>query len=130
MVVWISEAVVLAVHEEQLAEHGGAPGLRDRALLSSALARPQQLIAYGDSVDLAHLAAAYGYGLMRNHPFVDGNKRVALVVVELFLALNGLGLDAGDVDCVEVLLETAAGSRSEADLANWIRNHSIERSSR
>lgn len=81
-------------------------------------------------MDLAHLAAAYGYGLMRNHPFVDGNKRVALVVVELFLALNGLGLDAGDVDCVEVLLETAAGSRSEADLANWIRNHSIERSSR
>jgi death-on-curing protein len=85
LVVWIDEAVVLAIHEEQLAEHGGAPGLRDRALLSSALARPQHLIAYADSADLAQLAAAYGYGLMRNHPFVDGNKWVALVVVELFL---------------------------------------------
>lgn len=128
MVVWIDEAVVLAIHEEQLAEHGGAPGLRDRALLSSALARPQHLIAYADSADLAQLAAAYGYGLMRNHPFVDGNKRVALVVVELFLALNGLCLDAGDADCVEVSLETAGGSRSETEFANWIRDHSVERS--
>ena len=122
-IVWVGEAVVLAIHDEQLAEHGGAPGLRDAGLLKSTLARPQTLQVYEAASDLPSFAAAYGYGLARNHPFVDGNKRTALVVVELFLALNGLRLTADDEACVLVILEIAAGSRSEAAFAAWIRDH-------
>lgn len=122
-IVWVGEAVVLAVHDEQLVEHGGAPGLRDAGLLKSTLARPQTLQVYEASSDLPSLAAAYGYGLARNHPFVDGNKRTSLVVVELFLALNGLRLAVDDEACVLVILEVAAGSRSEAAFAAWIRDH-------
>ncbi len=122
-IVWVGEAVVLAIHDEQLVEHGGAPGLRDAGLLKSSLARPQNLQAYDASSDLPCLAAAYGYGLARNHPFVDGNKRTALVVVELFLALNGLRLAVDDEACVLVILEVAADSRSEAAFAAWIRDH-------
>ena len=94
-IIWIEEAVVLAVHEEQLAEHGGAVGIRDLGLLQSALARPQHLVAYGKP-DVAALAAAYGYGIARNHPFMDGNKRTAFTVTELFLTLNGYELLADD----------------------------------
>ncbi|MFO1153873.1 MAG: type II toxin-antitoxin system death-on-curing family toxin [Rhodospirillales bacterium] len=122
-IVWIGEPVVLAIHDEQLAEHGGAPGLRDAGLLKSTLARPQNLQAYGDSPDLPQIAAAYGYGLARNHPFIDGNKRTALVVAELFLALNGLRLNADDEAVVLTVLDVAAGSRSEPAFAEWIRNH-------
>ena len=121
--VWIDEAVVHAVHEEQLAEHGGSAGLRDQGLLESALARPQHLESYGDP-DIAACAAAYGYGLSRNHPFVDGNKRTAFVAVELFLFLNGHVLEAPDVDCVLTMLRVAEGSISEEDFAAWIRQHS------
>ena len=113
----------MAIHDEQLAEHGGVPGLRDAGLLKSALARPQHVQTYGDAPDLPWLAAAYGYGLARNHPFVDGNKRTALVVVELFLALNGLRLVAADEACVLAILEVADGSRSEAAFAEWIRQN-------
>ena len=120
--VWIAPAVIRAVHDEQLAEHGGAAGLRDVTLLESALARPLQLAAYGEP-DTAALAAAYGFGLARNHPFVDGNKRTAFVAVELFLALNGFELTAGDVDCVLTMLEVAAGQMSEASFADWLRHH-------
>src|SRR5437667_1459874 len=97
--VWLDSSVFRAVHEEQLAEHGGAVGLRDAGLLESALARPTQLAAYGNP-DVAALAAAYGFGLARNHPFVDGNKRTAFVAVELFLSINGCELAADDADCV------------------------------
>jgi death on curing protein len=122
-VVWVGEPVVLAIHDEQLVEHGGSPGLRDAGLLRSTLVRPQNLQAYEDLSDLPSLAASYGYGLARNHPFVDGNKRTALVVVELFLALNGLRLAASDEACVLVILEVAEGSRSEPAFAEWIREH-------
>ena len=121
--VWIDEAVVHAVHEEQLAEHGGSAGLRDQGLLESALARPQHLESYGDP-NIAACAAAYGYGLSRNHPFIDGNKRTAFVAVELFLFLNGHVLEAPDVDCVLTMLRVAEGSISEEDFAAWIRQHS------
>lgn len=124
--VWIDAAVIRAVHEEQLAEHGGAIGLRDENLLGSALARPEQLAAYGQP-DAAELAAAYGFGLARNHPFIDGNKRTAFVAVELFLALNGLRLDADDADCVLTLLAVAAGDLDEAAFAAWIRTHTSAR---
>lgn len=119
-VVWIEEAVVLALHEEQLAEHGGVVGLRDLGLLQSALARPQHLATYGKP-DVAALAAAYGYGIARNHPFVDGNKRTAFTVTELFLTLNGYELLADDPSCVSTIFRLAEGSLTEAEFADWIR---------
>jgi death on curing protein len=120
--VWIDPAVIRAVHDEQLAEHGGAGGTRDSTLLESALARPLQLAAYGEP-DAAALAASYGYGLARNHPFVDGNKRTAFVAVELFLALNGFELTADDVSCVLTMLDVAAGEITEEAFAAWVRGH-------
>lgn len=120
---WIDAHVVLAIHDEQLAEHGGAPGVRDIGLLESALARPQHLATYADEFDIAALAAAYGYGLVRNHPFVDGNKRTSLVVMELFLVLNGHHLLAENAECVATMLGLAEGRISEADFAEWIRAH-------
>jgi death-on-curing protein len=121
--VWLDAAVLDAVHDEQLAEHGGARGVRDRGLFESALARPRQQAACGEP-DAAALAAAYGYGLACNHPFVDGNKRTAFVAVELFLALNGFELRAGDADCVMTVLSLAGGTLSEEDCAAWVRQHS------
>lgn len=120
--VWIEEAVVLALHEEHLAEHGGAVGMRDGGLLQSALARPQHLAAYGKP-DIAALAAAYGYGIVRNHPFIDGNKRTAFTVTELFLVLNGYELMADDPACVVTMLRLAEGSLSEAEFADWLRTN-------
>jgi death-on-curing protein len=117
---WISRAVVLALHDEQLAEHGGAPGLRDAGLLESALDRPRNLFAYGEP-DLTALAAAYGFGLIRNHPFADGNKRVAFVVTETFLTLAGQEINADDAECLTVWLALAAGEISEEELADWLR---------
>jgi death-on-curing protein len=119
---WLDASVVLAVHDEQLAEHSGAAGTRDRNLLASALARPEQLAAYGEP-DVADLAGAYGFGLARNHPFIDGNKRTAFVAVELFLDLNGFTLTAPDADCVFAMLDLAAGKLEEAAFAAWIRQH-------
>lgn len=118
--VWIEAQVLHAVHEEQLVEHGGASGLRDLGLFESALARPRNLACYGDP-DIALLAAAYGYGLARNHPFVDGNKRTAFVAIELFMLLNGYMLLADDASCVFKMLSLAAGEISEDELAVWLR---------
>ena len=118
--VWIDPAVVLAVHEEQLAEHGGAAGVRDAGLLESALARPRNLAHYGEP-DLCELAAAYAFGLARNHPFIDGNKRSAFVATELFLVLNGWQLVASDADCVLVMLSLASGEIDEPTFAVWLR---------
>jgi death on curing protein len=122
--VWLRADVMLAVHEEQLAEHGGAAGVRDPGLFDSAMARAQNLVHYGQP-DVAELAAAYGCGLARNHPFVDGNKRTAFVAVELFLACNGYSLTANDVDCVLTMLAVASGSMDEAGFADWIRRHVV-----
>jgi death-on-curing protein len=123
---WVSAEVLLAVHEEQLAEHGGAAGVRDLGLFESALARPQNVAAYGNP-DAADLAASYGVGLAKNHPFIDGNKRTAFVAVELFLALNGHDLVADDADCVLTMLAVAAGSLDEPGFAAWLRTHSRPR---
>lgn len=120
--IWIQLEVILAIHGEQLAEHGGAEGLRDRGLLESALARPMNLDVYGEP-DVASLAAAYGFGIARNHPFLDGNKRTALVAMELFLALNGQSLTADDAACLDIMLALAAGDLAENDLAGWLRAH-------
>ena len=120
--VWVLRGVVIAAHHEQLAEHGGAAGIRDAGLLDSALARPENLAAYGDP-DAASLAAAYGFGIVRNHPFVDGNKRAALIATELFLALNGFDLVVDDAECVLVVLSLAAGELKEEEFAAWLRGH-------
>ena len=119
---WDLESVALAVHEAQLAEHGGISGVRDAGLLSSAMARPQNLAAYGDRPDAADLAATYAFGLARNHPFLDGNKRTAFVVMELFLNLNGWTLKADEAECISRMLSLAAGDLPESDLASWLRS--------
>ncbi len=119
---WILESVVHAIHDEQIAEHGGLQGTRDITLLQSALGRPLNLAVYGDP-DIAELAAAYGYGISRNHPFNDGNKRSAFVVVELFLMLNGYNLIADDGACVLIMLDVASGEITEEAFASWIRDH-------
>lgn len=120
---WVREDVVLAIHRRQLAEHGGGEGIRDPGLLDSALARPQNLLAYADSeLDLATLAASYAWGISRNHPFVDGNKRTAFVVCRTFLRLNGRDLAASQEEKVLTFLELAAGRLSEQQLVAWIRD--------
>ena len=124
--VWIEEAVVWAIHEAQLTEHGGSAGVRDAGLLHSALARPHNLFAYG-SPDIADCAAAYGYGLARNHPFIDGNKRTAFVCVELFIELNRKRLIVDDADCVQIMLAVAAGEIEETAFAAWLRAHLVPR---
>ena len=118
--VWIDPAVILAVHDEQLAEHGGAAGVRDAGLLESALSRPRNLAHYGEP-DVCELAASYAFGLAKNHPFIDGNKRSAFVATELFLALNGWQLGASDADCVMAMLSLAAGDIDEPTFAAWLR---------
>lgn len=117
--VWISRDVALAIHDEQLAEHGGASGVRNTGGLESALGRPINKAAYSEP-DVAALAAAYAFGIAKNHPFVDGNKRSAYVAMELFLALNGHDLIASDVDAVMAMLNLAAGDISEEEFAGWI----------
>ena len=122
MIVWLEKALVLAIHDRQVAEHGGSAGVRDEGLLESALARPQQLHAYGDPApDLADLAAALAYGLARNHPFVDGNKRTAAVCCETFVELNGAVLEADDPDLFPQYLALAEGKLAEQDFAAWLR---------
>ena len=122
MVLWLEKALVLAIHDRQVAEHGGSAGVRDEGLLESELARPQQLHAYREPApDLAELAAALAYGLARNHPFVDGNKRTAAVCCETFVELNGAALEAGDLELFERYLALAEGKLSERDFAVWLR---------
>lgn len=117
---WIKENSVLAIHDEQIAEHGGLAGVRDHALLQSALARPQPRAAY-ENPDVADLAAAYAVGISRNHPFLDGNKRTAWVVAESFLIKNGYELHASDRESVAVMLAVAEGTMPESEFASWLR---------
>jgi death-on-curing protein len=121
--IWVDKQLLLLLHDESLAEHGGAAGLRDEGLLDSALARPMNLIAYGEP-DLAELAASYGVGLAKNHAFVDGNKRAAFLAVGLFLRLNGHRLNASPAAATVAMMDVAAGTLNEADFADWIRRHS------
>lgn len=124
MIVWIDRRLALAIHDRQLAEHGGSSGVRDDNLLESALARPQQLYAYGDPPpDLADLAASLAYGLARNHPFVDGNKRTAYVVCRTFLALNGAEPVATMEEKYLTILALAEGKLSVEEFGSWLRTH-------
>jgi death-on-curing protein len=122
---WIRLHEATAIHAEQIAEHGGLEGIRDQGLLESALARAENLAAYG-KLDVCDLAAAYAFGLARNHPFADGNKRTAFVVSVTFLILNGRDLTATEVDVVTTILKLAAGELPEAELADWFRANSRE----
>ena len=117
---WISRRALILLHDESLAIHGGLPGIRDEGLLLSALARPENLVAYGNP-DLADCAASYGFGLAKNHPFADGNKRAAFLAVGLFLRLNGFRLSVTQADATRTVLALAAGDLAEADFAGWIR---------
>lgn len=123
---WIRLDVVLAIHRRQLAEHGGAEGVRDAGLLESALARPRNLFSYGEAPDLAVLAAAYASGIIRNHPFVDGNKRTAYVACRTFLILNGQDIAATREEKYEAFLHLAEGRLSEAELAACLREHLVD----
>jgi death-on-curing protein len=123
---WVSKQALLLLHGESLAEHGGAAGLRDEGLLDSAMARAQNLAAYG-SPDVVELAAVYGAGISQNHPFVDGNKRAAFLSVGLFLALNGYRLNVTQAEATVAILALAAGELEEVEFAAWLREHLTQR---
>jgi death-on-curing protein len=129
---WVDKRMLMLLHDESLAEHGGASGLRDEGLLDSALARPLNRALYGGEPppDVAELAAAYGHGLAKNHPFVDGNKRAAFLSVGLFLALNGWRLTASQADATLAVFELAGGGLDEAAFAVWLRQHIARRAPR
>lgn len=120
---WLPRVVVEAIHNDQLREHGGLPGVRDDNVLESALARPQQKWHYARDTDLPLLAAAYAFGLVRNHPYRDGNKRIGFLAMVAFLGMNGLDLTATDAEVVAEILAVADGSVSEEALADWTRRH-------
>jgi death-on-curing protein len=119
--VWVAESADLAMHERLIDAYGGASGIRDRGLLESALARPQQLAAYGQSPDLVDLAAAYASGVVRNHPFLDGNQRTGFLTAYVFLARNGLQVIASEAEATQAVIELAAGTLDEAGFASWLR---------
>jgi death on curing protein len=120
---WIDRRALVLLLAESLAEHGGLPGSRDENALDAALARPQQVHAYEPKAGLARLAAAYGYGIVSDHPFNDGNKRAGFLAIGLFLALNGFELVVDQIEAVETILNLAEGNFSESQLAVWIRKH-------
>jgi death on curing protein len=124
---WVNLDVVLAIHEQQLAEHGGLPGVRDWGAIESALQRPRNLLLYGDP-DIFDLAAAYGFGLARNHGFIDGNKRTAYIVTRLFLILNDLDIHVSAMEKVLTFENVGKGEIDQKILAAWLRAHSINQS--
>jgi len=127
---WVSKQALVLLHGESLATHGGREGMRDEGLLESALMRPQNVVAYAgleSTLDVATLAASYGVGLAKNHPFVDGNKRAAFLAVGLFLYLNGMRLQVSQTDATLTMLAVAAGDISEEAFAAWLRKHAVAR---
>jgi len=123
---WLDRIVIDAIHNDQLREHGGLPGIRDENALESALGRPRQRWHYGENVDIASLAAAYGFGLVKNHPYRDGNKRIGFLALVTFLGLNRYDLRATDADVVTQIVALADGRVSEDALADWIRRHAAK----
>lgn len=118
---WLGREAILAIHEAQVAEHGGGAGIRDSGALDSALARPQQWEAYQPETDIPTFGALYAIAIIRNHPFIDGNKRTGLVALELFLNDNGYTLAADDAECVTEILALAAGERTDDEMIAWVR---------
>ena len=126
MTIWLGRAIILAIHDEQLARHGGAAGLRDSGLLDSALARPINHAAYGEP-DTAELGAIYALAIARNHPFIDGNKRTAFMALVLFLARNGMTFDPPEIEATMTTLAMAAGDLPDAEFIAWVRRHATPR---
>jgi len=124
---WLTFSVVRAIHADQISKHGGSGGLRDRGLLESALERPRNRLRYQPDSDLAQLAASYGFGIARNHPFVDGNKRVAFQAMFVFLGLNGLRIESPEEAVVALVLSLASGETDELRLASWLRENTVSR---
>jgi len=124
---WLSPVHILSIHTDQIQAHGGSQGLRDRGLLESAIERPRNQFLYDPEADLSSIAAAYGFGLSSNHPFVDGNKRVAFQAMYLFLGLNGLRIEAPEEDVVALIVSLANGDLDEPALADWLRDHASPR---
>lgn len=119
---WLNQQALILLHSESLAEYGGLDGIREQGLLESALYRPINLYNYEKETDIAFLAAAYGFGIVRNHPFVDGNKRIAFLAVGLFLALNGFSLEVTQLEATQTMLALASGELSENDFCQWLKN--------
>lgn len=124
---WISKKALLLLHEESLAQFGGGRGLRDEGMLDSALVRPQNLLAYTPDADVFMLAASYAFGLAKNHPFIDGNKRAAFLSIGIFLHINGYRLAADQLDAIQTILSLASGDIDEHTLTEWLRKNSIPR---
>ena len=122
--IWLNKAVILATHSKLAAEFGGKSGLKDAALLEASLNRPMHKFYYDDNVSIYVLAASYAYGLIKNHPFVDGNKRIGLVAMELFLLINGVHIVASQVEKYTLVMSVAAGKISEAEIVLWLESHS------
>jgi death on curing protein len=120
--VWLTRQIIIAIHDEQLAIHGGASGLRDEGMLESALDRPKNKWSY-ENAELAELAAAYAFGIARNHPFVDGNKRTSLLALYTFLGVNGVDFNVPEAEAATMILSLAAGEVSEGSLTRWIRDN-------
>jgi death-on-curing protein len=125
---WLSVQVVVAIHSDQIREHGGSLGVRDKGLLESALDRPRNRFNYESDADLTALAAAYGFGIAKNHPFVDGNKRVAFQAMYVFLGINGVGITSDEEEVVRLVLALASGELSESELRVWLRDNTARRS--
>jgi death on curing protein len=123
--IWLDRTLLEVVHTDQILEHGGTLGIRDEGLLESALARAVHKWSYDSAPDLATLAAAYGFGIAKNHPFLDGNKRAALMAIYTFLAVNGLELEAPETEAVGLIVAVADGSATEDELATWIRGRTV-----
>jgi len=122
---WLSRLVVDTIHHDQIVSHGGLPGIRDEVALESALARPRQAFSYGSGIDIAALAASYAYGLARNHPYQDGNKRIAFLALAVFSEMNGERFESSEADVVQMMLGLAAGDVEEERLAEWVRAHLV-----
>jgi death-on-curing protein len=124
---WLGLTVVLAIHSDQIQEHGGSPGLRDRGVLESALARPMNTLLYKPDSDLCSLVASYGFGVARNHPFVDGNKRVAFQAMYVFLGLNGIRITGTEPEVVELVVALASSQIGQDEVTVWLRAHTVPR---
>jgi death on curing protein len=124
---WPTSSVALGIHADQISKHGGSKGLRDRGLLESALERPRNRRRYEPDSDLAQLAASYGFGIARNHPFIDGNKRVAFQAMYVFLGLNGLRIESREEEVVSLMLSVASGDTDEPEFASWLRENTVPR---
>lgn len=123
---WLDERIIRVIHEDQLSQHGGSPGIRDENLFLASLARPQNLYTYGEAITLFDLAAAYSFGLVKNHPFVDGNKRTAFVAMAIFLELNGYPLDASEEEVVVMMERLATGLETQETVSRWLEVNSLK----